>query len=597
MAKIALLIGITDYQEGLEAPDNQADMQEMQRVLQKPEVGDFDVVELLSNPDPTQMQLAIEKLFQEDRSQNDLILLYFSGHVVKDDNGTLYLATFYTQKPQKGRIFTTSTEVPANFIQNCMNNSPSKQQVLILDCCFSSAFSNDKNAKQADEVVDIKAQLGGQDRAVLTSSAAIQFSYEKEESGLYTRYLIEGLETGAADRNGTKAADRTGDGKIFVDELHEYATKRVQASAPAIQPEIYTIEGDKILLARSPKGDAKLIHRKNLQASIEAKVGKLLLQEQCRLNYFGDRSWLFPQKAQPMTESIYQEVWQEVWQPYAAFWAKMQVVEQALLEMLEYDPQISTASLDDLYYLQRVLKLRDEDVQLILDAYGVGCSASPPETATTAQSSTVQRAVATPSPQSLEDDLSSEIGIDYTRLRDLLKAGDWSGADLVTYLIMTRAMSYEVFDLDLAASYHMIGSLIVSEEALPLNLQNLCSLEPLSFPCTDLKTIDCLWTKYSNGKFGFSVQKKIYLECGGKPYCSHYSDDKAWWHQFCDRVGWRKNNEWVEYYYFCFSSTEAPDGHLPILFDNRPDDCGTFNLRLLNLSFYALVLRLLQCKI
>ncbi|MBD2096954.1 GUN4 domain-containing protein [Trichocoleus sp. FACHB-591] len=584
MAKIALLIGITDYQEGLESPDTQADMQEMQRVLQKPEVGDFDVVELLLNPDATQMQLAIEKLFQ-NRSSDDLILLYFSGHVVKDDNGTLYLATFYTQKPQKGRVFTTSTEVPASFIQNCMNSSFSKQQVLILDCCFSSAFCNDKKAKQADEAVDIKAQLGGEGRAVLTSSAAIQFSYEKEESGIYTRYLIEGLETGAADRNGTKAADRNGDGKIFVDELHEYATKRVQASAPAIQPEIYASEGDKILLARSPKGDAKLIYRKNLQASIESKNGKFLQYESFWLKYPpGTRVGMSSNK----------QICQEVWQPYEAFWAKMQVVEQALIEMLEYDPQISTASLDDLHYLQRVLKLRDEDVQLILDAYGSGCS-SPPLTTPTAQSSTLPKVVVTPSPQNLEDDLSSEIGIDYTRLRDLLKAGDWSGADLATYLIMTRAMSEKVFDLDLAATHLRIGA--ISEEDLPLNLRDLWYLEPLSFPCADLKTIDRLWTKYSNGRFGFSVQKKIYLEWGGKPYCSLYSDDEVWWHQFCDRVGWRKNNEWVEYYYFCFDSAKAPTGHLPILFNSRPSDCGTFELRRLNLSFDALVLRLLQCRL
>lgn len=28
-------------------------------------------------------------------------------------------------------------------------------------------------------------------------------------------------------------------------------------------------------------------------------------------------------------------------------------------------------------------------------------------------------------------------------------------------------------------------------------------------PCTDLSTIDLLWTKFSEGRFGFSVQKKI----------------------------------------------------------------------------------------
>ncbi|CCQ59603.1 GUN4 domain-containing protein, partial [Crocosphaera watsonii] len=37
-----------------------------------------------------------------------------------------------------------------------------------------------------------------------------------------------------------------------------------------------------------------------------------------------------------------------------------------------------------------------------------------------------------------------------------------------------------------------------------------------NFPCEDLRIIDQLWVKYSNGQFGFSVQKQIYMdELGG----------------------------------------------------------------------------------
>ena len=49
-----------------------------------------------------------------------------------------------------------------------------------------------------------------------------------------------------------------------------------------------------------------------------------------------------------------------------------------------------------------------------------------------------------------------------------------------------------------------------------------------NFPCDDLRTIDQLWVHYSNGKFGFSVQKKIYMdELGGtRDY------DKKIWEEF-----------------------------------------------------------------
>ena len=53
-----------------------------------------------------------------------------------------------------------------------------------------------------------------------------------------------------------------------------------------------------------------------------------------------------------------------------------------------------------------------------------------------------------------------------------------------------------------------------------------------NFPCQDLGTIDKLWVKYSDGKFGFSVQKKIYRDLGGtKDY-----DKKVW--EFEDEEVW-----------------------------------------------------------
>ena len=52
-----------------------------------------------------------------------------------------------------------------------------------------------------------------------------------------------------------------------------------------------------------------------------------------------------------------------------------------------------------------------------------------------------------------------------------------------------------------------------------------------------MKIIDDLWVKHSNGKFGFSVKKKIFVEqCGGTP--GEYNYDA--WYKFAHTVGWRK---------------------------------------------------------
>ncbi|MBW4630209.1 MAG: GUN4 domain-containing protein [Brasilonema octagenarum HA4186-MV1] len=139
-----------------------------------------------------------------------------------------------------------------------------------------------------------------------------------------------------------------------------------------------------------------------------------------------------------------------------------------------------------------------------------------------------------------QDDLTSEIGIDYTKLRDLLAARNWKEANDQTYLVMLQAVYREIYDW------------IRPEEAL-------------NFPCTDLRTIDRLWVKYSNGRFGFSVQKKIYLEVGGK---LDGNLDQEVLKKFGDRVGWRvkeSGDDWDLEEDGVTFDTKSPEGHLPTI--------------------------------
>ena len=69
----------------------------------------------------------------------------------------------------------------------------------------------------------------------------------------------------------------------------------------------------------------------------------------------------------------------------------------------------------------------------------------------------------------------------------------------------------------------------------------------------DLKTIDRLWTIYSNGRFGFSTQAKI-LKSVGKKY------ELLW-----PKIGWKNEGLWTRYpKSFCWS-LNAPDGHMPLI--------------------------------
>ena len=82
-----------------------------------------------------------------------------------------------------------------------------------------------------------------------------------------------------------------------------------------------------------------------------------------------------------------------------------------------------------------------------------------------------------------------------------------------------------------------------------------------NFPRQELRKMDQLWVKYSNGKFGFSVQKQIWLDLGGK---LDGETDFDTFRKLNDRVGWRKNDTWLSYD-SCTFSTNALRGHLPVV--------------------------------
>jgi hypothetical protein len=81
-----------------------------------------------------------------------------------------------------------------------------------------------------------------------------------------------------------------------------------------------------------------------------------------------------------------------------------------------------------------------------------------------------------------------------------------------------------------------------------------------NFPCEDLRAIDKLWVDYSKGKFGFSVQKKVWMACGG--VAGEY--DYEVYKKFADQVGWRRSGNWLGYDELTFSWKGSKHAHLPL---------------------------------
>jgi formylglycine-generating enzyme required for sulfatase activity len=275
---------------------------------------------------------------------------------------------FCTYTNENSRVYAPSA-VEAAYIHQRLNYSKSRRLVLILDCCYSGAFA--KEMTKGDSIINLDNYLGGKGRAILTSSTASELSLgakvttEHGNSGLsiYTRYLVEGIETGAADLDN--------DGFIGVEELHEYASKRVKEAAPAMNPMFYPQErGNKIILAKSPKDDSKLKYRKEVEKWVEQPLSKissvarrLLKLKQIELGISADDA-----------ESIESEALQ----PYREFANKLIEYEEALVEALESGYPFSSLK-EVLKAYQKGLELRDEDIVEIEQRILKAVKISPPK--------------------------------------------------------------------------------------------------------------------------------------------------------------------------------------------------------------------------
>ncbi|WP_421658027.1 tetratricopeptide repeat protein [Leptothermofonsia sp. ETS-13] len=255
MSRVALLIGVSRYPPGLNPlPRAQKDVEVMRRVLRQPQFG-FEQVESRCDASLQEIEEAIETFFK-NRAPDDQVLFLFCGYGIQDEDGRLYFATPETAPDYQGRLIKART-IPASFVQDVMDASPAKHQVVILDCYFRQGFGDTSND---DNPVDLPTQLGGDGRVLLTGSIFTHNLIEPADldAWSYARYLVDGIETAAADTDS--------DGVVSAADLHDYARRKLAIAAPAIHPQLY---GNEELaqrpLLKVPVHDPRVSYRKVLE--------------------------------------------------------------------------------------------------------------------------------------------------------------------------------------------------------------------------------------------------------------------------------------------------------------------------------------------
>jgi hypothetical protein len=250
VGKYALLIGTEHYQDSkfarLQKPT--ADVASLASALRDSAIGAFEAVETSIDESFATVLRRIGRLFA-DKKPDDLLLLFFAGHGVKDESGRLHLAVTDTESS-----ILSATALSADFLTGEMNRSRSRKQVLVLDCCFSGALTGTRASASVNATEPFT--VDGVGRIILTATDSYQYAWETEEqlttpNSVFSHHLVEGLTTGKADLNE--------DGIITADEWYDYTYAQVRAATPKQTPQRSVHSGaGSVVIARNPHPNVPL---------------------------------------------------------------------------------------------------------------------------------------------------------------------------------------------------------------------------------------------------------------------------------------------------------------------------------------------------
>lgn len=111
----------------------------------------------------------------------EIALFYFSGHGYIESTGG-YLITSDCSEGDDG--------LPMSDILTIANSSPTRNKIIVLDCCHSGVMGN---------LSYIDASFLNEGMTILTASSANQYALEENGSGVFTKLFVDALNGSAAN--------------------------------------------------------------------------------------------------------------------------------------------------------------------------------------------------------------------------------------------------------------------------------------------------------------------------------------------------------------------------------------------------------------
>jgi len=172
----------------------------LESVLSDNEIGQFKV-DVLIDKGLVEVRRAISRICIQSDS-DDTIMIYYSGTGMKVKDESLYLLV-----NDSDSSFLEATTLDSDFILSQLRHSKCRKIILLIDCCHSGAFFNQNRG--------IPNGL-----YAITSCGADEFCYDTSEGGAFTLAIYNGLIS--------SSADSSNDGRVSIDELHEFTKKWIK---------------------------------------------------------------------------------------------------------------------------------------------------------------------------------------------------------------------------------------------------------------------------------------------------------------------------------------------------------------------------------
>lgn len=199
--KRALLVGIDDY-PGAPLAGCVSDATEMAELLRRhaDRTSNYDVRLVTSEIqaiDRPRLRSLLGELFENARDAE--LFFFFAGHGAQTAWGAELVTQDYT---------TNSLGVSLSDVIGLANESPAKEVVLVLDCCYSGDAANLAGIQSAAVAQPFRVPTAvlREGVTILAASRATEPSAEIAGHGAFTRLLTEGLEGAAADVLGNVTA-------------------------------------------------------------------------------------------------------------------------------------------------------------------------------------------------------------------------------------------------------------------------------------------------------------------------------------------------------------------------------------------------------